>query len=232
MVKPYFLDKDLLIKIVGPVMTDVLIWTAVDVRRNARASMKQANKTRTNKKGVTKQVTGAHSKPGEAPYYRKGTIRDLILYALNAVDMSAVIGPKGLPGRKSGEPVPGILEHGGEVRVTTRHYRPLNRRKFSSEGERDKNVNKQGETRAGRPDRVNQTYEKKYRYFYSRRSWEKAKESEGFQAWGGVRQWEEETTTAKIAQRPFMLEALRKAIDEENMAKKVRRAMEKAMKRL
>lgn len=224
------LDEERIIQIVGASSEQALKWTAADIRNKSRSSMKVANQTSTNKRtGKTRTLRGSHSAPGQAPYRRKGSIYNLLLYIIGADKKSAIIGPRNLSGHAEyANSVPGILERGGNIEIKTREYLPTKKRKFSLDSERNTHVNKYGERRSARPDRVNQTYEKRYRYFFSEQRWNWASEAPMFQLWARNKRYVENRKKAHVEKRPFMVPAMERVLTEENLASKVKRALAKA----
>lgn len=69
-----------------------------------------------------------HSRPGEAPFTRRGNLPDRIEVAYDPVNQSIVIGPTTLPGRSNR--VPQILEEGGRIGRATIAPRPYMRPAF------------------------------------------------------------------------------------------------------
>lgn len=219
-------------ELAGASASTVIEWTANDIKSAAKKSMKVANQISVNRRtGKSRKLRGDRSKPGEPPYRHKGTIADFMKAVFNADKTIAFVGPLPVSGGKTySNSVPGKLERGGEFVVVTKTYHARERRNFSPDGVRDQNVNKYGETRAGRPDRKNKTYEKRYRYFYSQDRWEAASESPAFIAWARIKHYTEDRHKATVAARPFMVPAMEKILAEENMAKKLKRVLAKQQK--
>lgn len=214
----------------GKVKAQAIINTVKDIRSRSRRSMKQGNKSRTLKSGRVKQITGAHSKPGEPPFRHSGGLYNSILWDKvleNRTLLKVIVGPTNFAGRPSGEgSVPTILEKGGTVIRREVVYRPsgANRRRFRS-------VNKKGDLWSNRPQLVNSTKSDRadgggrYTYFYTREAWERATKTPGSPliAWLRAREQYIEKRIY-IAPRPYMEPAVKYETTPERWAARVQRA--------
>ena len=211
----------------GKVKAQAIINTVKDIRSRSRRSMKQGNKSRTLKSGRVKQITGAHSKPGEPPFRHSGGLYNSILWDKvleNRTLLKVIVGPTNFAGRPSGEgSVPTILEKGGTVIKRVIEYRR------STPRPRFRNTNKRGDLWSNRPTLRNSTKEERgegngrYTYFYTREAWEKASQSPRFLQWARGK----ETVVEKriyIAPRPYMEPAVKYETTPERWAARLQRA--------
>lgn len=194
-------------------------WTAFDVQRAAKASIKSGGKNRGAKNWQT-------SKPGEAPRSHVGTLKQAIRVAKESAT-SYVVGSE----KRGNGSALRALEHGGESKTRATFYddayvarirrkkRPVSRQATSG----------RVHPKAARPytlytrDNPRGVRVTEYRYFYSRDAWERARNTAAFQDWARtVRQ----TTVAsiRIAARPFMAPALIKEANSSKMNARISRA--------
>lgn len=190
-------------------------WTAFDVQRAAKASIKSGGKNRGAKNWQT-------SKPGETPRSHVGTLKQAIRVAKESAT-SYVVGSE----KRGNGSALRALEHGGESKTRATFYADA----YVARMKRARR--KKNETRvhpkAARPytlytrDNPRGVRVTEYRYFYSRDAWERARNTAAFQDWARtVRQ----TTVAsiRIAARPFMAPALMKEATTAKMNARISRA--------
>lgn len=217
---------------------NVVKWTAFDVQRAAKASIKSGGKNRGAKNWQT-------SKPGEAPRSHVGTLKQAIRVAKESAT-SYVVGSE----KRGNGSALRALEHGGESKTRATFYadayvarirrkkRPVSRQATSGSGNRTNraaartvsgDVAGRVHPKAARSytlytrDNPRGVRVTEYRYFYSRDAWERARNTAAFQDWGRtVRQ----TTVAsiRIAARPFMAPALIKEANSSKMNARISRA--------
>lgn len=113
--KSQFFDKQLVIKAVGKSTAAVMSKAGAFIRRTARGLIRKRKRT---------------SKPGEPPSSHTGVLKQFIYFAFDPRAGSVVIGPAKTNQvffKGNGEPVtgavPGILEHGGSIRILERRLR-------------------------------------------------------------------------------------------------------------
>lgn len=186
---------------------NVVKWTAFDVQRAAKASIKSGGKSRNAKNWQT-------SKPGEPPRSHVGTLKQAIRVAKESAT-SYVVGSE----KRGNGTALKALEHGGESSIRSTVYDDAYVANVGKKKRAAAKAKRAGTLRvhpkAARPYYL---YTKnnprgvrvtEYQYFYSRDAWERARNTAAFQDWGRtVRQ----TTVASIrlAARPFMAPALMK----------------------
>lgn len=185
-----------------------LEWTAIDVMRSARASIKSGGKTRTSKNWQT-------SKPGEPPRSHVGTLKQAIRYERDGEGY--VVGAPKLGSSSALK----ALEHGGSSSIKATYYSEeyvanvKKKKRASAKAKRNGDVRVRPKTARpyiyytkNNPRGVRVT---EYQYFWSRDAWERARNATAFQTWArGVRQTE--TTSIRLAARPYMAPALAKEI--------------------
>lgn len=211
----------------GKVKAQAIINTVKDIRSRSRRSMKQGNKSRTLKSGRVKQITGAHSKPGEPPFRHTGYLYNYILWDKileNRTLLTVIVGPKELPGQPSGNhSVPTILERGGTVTKRVIEYQR------STPRPRFRNTNKRGDLWSNRPTLKKSTKADReggngrYTYFYTYDAWKKASQSPRFRQWARGK----ETVVEKriyIAPRPYMEPAVKYETTPERWTARLQRA--------
>lgn len=173
----------------------VVQWTAQDVRKTAKSSIKSGGKNRNSK-------TFRTSKPGEPPLSHTGRLKNAVRYRkLNGY--AYAVGPD------SATEVPGVLEHGGSGSSTATFYtepyvRRMGRGRRASHGK--------VRPRAARPYTVvsrsgASMKVSEYKRFYSREAWDRARTSPGFAAWANA-QREKLSWSYGISPRPYMKPAL------------------------
>ena len=182
-------NKAGLAKVIGKVNAEFLFLAGQNLRKVGKAQLKQ---------GKTSNGERQPSKPGDPPYIWKSDspLKKFLLYSLDPYKNSMVVGSELLS--SATEPVPGILEHGGNVTVHWTEYIPHNRRKWGAkhyEGQRPK---------LKRPTKQNEYYT----YFRSKSAWEKARNSSGFQQWAKSQNPKYMSKTITIKPRPYMQNAL------------------------
>ena len=91
-------DRKKIVALFGKVNTQVYDWFGSDVRKKAKASIKNPTKSRKT------------SDPGEPPVNRTGALKNLIFYELDET-RGVVIGPARFKGRSQGAKA---LEYGGK----------------------------------------------------------------------------------------------------------------------
>lgn len=196
-------------------MLKALEWTAVDIMRSARASIKSGGKSRTSKNWQT-------SKPGEPPRSHAGTLKQAIRY--EKTDDGFVIGAPKLGSSVALK----ALEHGGTSDVRSTYYSDeyLARAKKSK---RDAKKSVRVHPKTARPYTI---YSKnnprgvrvtEYLYFYSTDAWNRARNAASFQEWGRT-QRQTETTSIRLAARPYMAPALARETDQAKMNARLVRA--------
>lgn len=194
---------------------NVVKWTAFDVQRAAKASIKSGGKNRGAKNWQT-------SKPGETPRSHVGTLKQAIHVAKESAT-SYVVGSE----KRGNGSALRALEHGGESKTRATLYADayVARMKRSRRKKNETRVH----PKAARPytlytrDNPRGVRVTEYRYFYSRDAWERARNTAAFQDWARtVRQ----TTVAsiRIAARPFMAPALIKEATTSKMNARISRA--------
>lgn len=181
-------------------------WTAFDVQKAAKKSIKSGGKKRGAKNFET-------SKPGEAPRSHRGTLKQAIRVEELTL-FSFIVGPE-----KTGSSTAlRALEHGGEstIKTTTTADSYVARvKKAKRRAARTKK--KPAAPRVHPPAARSYTLYsrnnprgvevKDYLYFYSREAWERSRDKASFQRWASG----QKTTTSSsiiLAARPFMEPAL------------------------
>lgn len=179
---------------------NVVRWTAWDVQRAAKTSIKSGGKNRGSKTWQT-------SKPGEPPRSHVGTLKQAIRVEKESAT-TYVVGPEK---RGAGSALK-ALEHGGPSANRATYYSE----EYLARAKKSKRAAKKSERVRPKTARPYTIYSKnnprgvrvtEYQYFYSREAWERARQSQDFQSWArGVRQTL--TTSIRIAARPYMAPAL------------------------
>lgn len=183
---------------------NVVRWTAWDVQRAAKTSIKSGGKNRGAKSWQT-------SKPGEPPRSHVGTLKQAIRVEKESAT-TYVVGPEK---RGNGSALK-ALEHGGPSAIRATYYseeyvaRVKKAKRAAAKAKREdlrvrpKTARPYTLYMKNNPRGVRVT---EYQYFYSREAWERARQSQDFQLWtSGVRQTL--TTSIRIAARPYMAPAL------------------------
>ncbi len=197
-----------------------LEWTAIDVMRSARASIKSGGKTQSSKNWQT-------SKPGEPPRSHAGTLKQAIRYERDGAGY--VVGAPKLGSSAALK----ALEHGGTSSIRATYYSEeyvanvRKKKRVASKAKRNGDVRVRPKTARpytlytkNNPRGVRVT---EYQYFWSRDTWERARNTTAFQTWArGVRPTE--TTSIRIAARPYMTPALAKEIETTKMNARLVRA--------
>lgn len=198
-------------------------WTAFDVQKTAKKSIKSGGKKRGAKNFTT-------SKPGEAPRSHRGTLKQAIEVEQLSL-FSFIVGPE----QTGNSHALRALEKGGESTTTT----TTTAEAYVARAKKSKRRASRAKKKPAAP-RVHPTAArsytlysrnnprgvevKDYLYFYSREAWERSRDKANFQRWAN----EQKTTTVSsiiIAARPFMEPAL---VAETTAAKKearIRRAI-------
>ena len=194
---------------------NVVKWTAFDVQRAAKASIKSGGKNRGAKNWQT-------SKPGEPPRSHVGTLKQAIRVERESAT-SYVVGPE----KRGNGTALRALEHGGESSIRSTVYGDayVARMKRSRRKKNETRVH----PKAARPytlytrDNPRGVRVSEYRYFYSRDAWERARNTAAFQLWAqSVRQTT--VSSIRIAARPFMAPALMKEANSSKMNARISRA--------
>lgn len=198
-------------------------WTAFDVQKAAKKSIKPGGKSKSSKNYTT-------SKPGEAPRSHRGTLKQAIEVEQLSL-FSFIVGPE----QTGNSHALRALEHGGESTTTTtttaeayvarvkKSKRRASRAKKKPAAPRIHPTAARSYTLYSR-NNPRGVEVKDYLYFYSREAWERSRDKANFQRWAN----EQKTTTVSsiiIAARPFMEPAL---VAETTAAKKearIRRAI-------
>ena len=180
----------------------VLKFTASDIASAAKRSIKSGGKT-------PKSKNYRFSNPGEPPLSHVGTLKNAIRY--EQIDGGTYI--VGAP-RLGNSRALKTLEHGGQGSFTTTSYDPdyVDKRRKSA---RRKTKTQRIKPRAKRPYRVYSKFHpqgvvvREYLYFNSSDTWERARDSAGFQAWASTKR-ERFVKTVDVEARPYMRPALAK----------------------
>ncbi len=98
-------DTKAVIKAAGRVKGAALRWTAQDIQKAAKRSMK------------TKKNFRDNAPPGNSPHVHEGGLKNSIRFAWDDRRQSVVVGPVKYKGRSEGARA---LEHGGRIRITTK----------------------------------------------------------------------------------------------------------------
>lgn len=180
-------------------------WTAFDVQKTAKKSIKPGGKSKSSKNFTT-------SKPGEAPRSHRGTLKQAIEVEQLSL-FSFLVGPE----QTGNSHALRALEHGGASTTTTTTTAEAYVARAKKSKRRNSKSKKTGAPRvhpaAARPYRL---YSKNnprgvevrdYLYFYSFAAWDKARNKASFQRWARD-QKTTSTTSITIAARPFMAPAL------------------------
>ena len=201
---------------------NVVRWTAFDVQRAAKTSIKSGGKTRGLKNWQT-------SRPGEPPRSHVGTLKQAIRVAQES-GAQYVVGAEKLGNGSALK----SLEHGGASSIRSTFYadgyvaRMKKRPKAPAKNARAVRVR----PKAARPyylyarDNPRGVRVTEYRYFWSREAWDRARKTVSFQEWGrGVRQTT--TTSIRLAARPYMAPALAKESTSAKINARFSRALSK-----
>ncbi len=105
MAKNFTWDNKAVLKAAGRVKGAALRWTAQDIQRAAKRSMKTKKNFRNN------------AMPGTAPHAHEGGLKHSVRFAWDENRQSAVVGPVKYKGRSAGAKA---LEFGGTIQIETR----------------------------------------------------------------------------------------------------------------
>jgi hypothetical protein len=127
--KDNFFDRAVVQNAIGKETARALGRLGSFVRTTARRSIRPARRMKVSELGEAQRnylvrnpgafVPLKSSEPGQPPRSRTKLLRDHILFSYDSRSKSVVVGPVSL-NRTSGEPVPSILEFGGQSTVKTR----------------------------------------------------------------------------------------------------------------
>lgn len=208
--KGFYWNRRAVANAIGRVNAEFLFAAGAFVRSRARSSMK---------KGRLIDGSRVHAPPGKAPYRYGNQLYDFMLYSFDPVTNTMVIGPKFLPGRKSGRGgIPNVLETGGQLTVTRTVASGSPRRRWGPK-----------HYEGGRPRTKHRlpSGETSYRYFRSRDAWCRARQRAAFQAWARGRS-EKVSVRVNINPHPYMSSALRQVLSERVMNRLYEKAAQRA----
>ncbi len=207
------------------VVESVLLYTAVDVRREAIRSIKSGGRNRKSKNWST-------SRPGEPPKSHLGTLKNAIRYE-RANGTTYLIGPE----RVGSSSALKTLEYGGTGQIKSTFFSDyyVNARRPSTRARLRKSP-PPVRPRAKKPYRVRSRAKpdgvlvRDYLYFTSEGAWERASASSRFQAWARMT-YTTDVQRIPVAPRPYMRPALAKQTTAEKNAGLMTRAINSAKRK-